>query len=59
MYSGHQASSVLAARVNAKRQELESLKELSSASNGLAKQMEELEKKLSTLNDGAQGPLLL
>jgi DASH complex subunit DAD2 len=43
------------ARINEKKQELESLMALRDLSAGLAKQMEELEGKLATLTDGTEG----
>jgi hypothetical protein len=48
-------SSVLQARINEKKQELASLRELQSLSAGLADQMEQLEQKLGTLSDGTEG----
>lgn len=47
-------SSALQARINEKKQELASLKELQSLSAGLADQMEQLEQKLATLSDGTE-----
>ena len=46
--------SALQARVNEKRLELESLKQLRDLSAGLAGQMQQLEEKLSTLSDGTE-----
>jgi DASH complex subunit DAD2 len=48
-------SSALQARINEKKQELASLKELQALSAGLADQMEQLEQKLATLSDGTEG----
>ncbi|KAI4216380.1 MAG: hypothetical protein LQ351_001390 [Letrouitia transgressa] len=45
---------MLVARINEKKAELESLKELCDLSAGLASQMQTLEEKLSTLSDGAE-----
>ncbi len=47
-------SSALQARINEKRAELESLKQLRALSAGLAGQMQQLEEKLATLSDGTQ-----
>ncbi|KIW05264.1 uncharacterized protein PV09_03796 [Verruconis gallopava] len=47
-------SSALQARINEKKQELASLKELQALSSGLADQMEQLEQKLATLSDGTE-----
>ena len=47
-------SSALQARINEKKAELESLKQLRDLSAGLAGQMQQLEEKLSTLSDGTQ-----
>ena len=56
---GSQASSapspMLVARINEKKTELESLKQLRDFSAGLAMQMQTLEEKLSTLSDGTEG----
>ncbi len=49
----------LQARVNEKRAELESLKELRDLSAAVASQMEALEQKLATLSDGTEGALPL
>lgn len=49
------ASPVLIARINEKKAELASLKELQALSGGLADQMQTLEDKLSTLSDGTEG----
>ena len=48
-------SPALIARINEKKAELESLKQLKDLSAGLAAQMEALESKLSTLSDGTEG----
>lgn len=48
-------SPALLARIEEKKAELESLKELRDLSSAVAAQMEALEKKLSTLSDGTQG----
>ena len=48
-------SPMLVARINEKRAELESLKQLQELSAGLALQMQTLEEKLSTLSDGTEG----
>jgi len=57
--SGNQASTgqspLLLARINEKKAELASLKELQALSAGLADQMQQLEQKLSTLTDGTEG----
>ncbi|KAI1907201.1 DASH complex subunit dad2 [Ophidiomyces ophidiicola] len=50
-----QQSSILAARVAAKRSELDDLKQLREVSGALATQMEALNQKLETLRDGAEG----
>lgn len=47
-------SSALVARIAAKRQELENLKQLRDLSADLATQMNALEQKLSTLRDGTE-----
>ncbi|KAK3722745.1 DASH complex subunit dad2 [Vermiconidia calcicola] len=47
-------SSALQARINEKKAELESLKQLRDLSAGLAGQMQQLEDKLSTLSNGTQ-----
>lgn len=56
---GSQASSapspMLVARINEKKTELESLKQLRDLSAGLAMQMQTLEEKISTLSDGTEG----
>ena len=49
-----QQSSALAARITAKRDELENLKQLRDLSAILAKQMGVLEEKLATLKDGTE-----
>lgn len=46
--------SALQSRINAKRTELENLKQLRDLSATLADQMSSLEQKLSTLRDGAE-----
>jgi len=48
-------SPALVARVNEKKAELESLKELRDLSAAAAGQMEALEQKLATLSDGTEG----
>jgi DASH complex subunit DAD2 len=48
-------SSALQQRINEKRAELDSLKQLRELSGGLAGQMEQLEEKLSTLSNGTEG----
>jgi DASH complex subunit DAD2 len=57
--SGNQASTgqspLLLARINEKKAELASLKELQALSAGLADQMQQLEQKLATLTDGTEG----
>lgn len=53
--SGASAGMSLQARVNEKREELESLKQLRDLSAAVASQMEALEDKLSTLSDGTEG----
>jgi DASH complex subunit DAD2 len=57
--AGNQAaagqSPILQARINEKKAELASLKELQALSAGLADQMQMLEDKLSTLNSGTEG----
>jgi DASH complex subunit DAD2 len=45
----------LAARIAAKRSELENLKQLKELSEALAAQMGALEEKLATLRDGTEG----
>jgi len=45
----------LIARVNEKKAELESLRELRDLSAAVAKQMEALERELATLSDGTEG----
>ena len=50
-------SSALQARINEKKQELASLRELQALSAGLADQMEQLEQKLGTLSDGTEGEI--
>ena len=48
---------MLVAKINEKKAELESLKQLRDLSGGLAAQMQALEEKLSTLSDGTEGEL--
>ena len=48
-------SPLLMARINEKKAELESLKQLRDLSGGLAAQMQALEEKLSTLSNGTEG----
>ena len=48
-------SSMLTARINEKKAELEGLKQLRDLSAGLALQMQTLEEKLSMLSDGTEG----
>ena len=50
-------SPVLAARLAEKKVELENLRELRDMSAGLARQMETLENKISTLSNGTEGEL--
>lgn len=50
-----QQSSALSMRVEAKRAELENLKQLRDLSGTLASQMQALEEKLGTLRDGTEG----
>lgn len=50
-----QHSSALAARIAAKKSELENLRQLRDLSGSLAKQMGALEEKLATLRDGTEG----
>lgn len=45
----------LVARVNEKKAELESLKELRDLGAAVASEMESLERKLATLSDGTEG----
>ena len=47
-------SSILQARINEKKAELENLKQLRDLSAGLAGQMQQLEDRLSTLSNGTQ-----
>ena len=49
------SSPLLSARINEKKAELESLRQLRDLSGGLAAQMQALEEKLSTLSDGTEG----
>lgn len=49
------SSPVLLARIEEKKAELASLKELQRLSAGLADQMQTLEDKLATLSDGTEG----
>jgi DASH complex subunit DAD2 len=48
-------NSILQARIEEKKLELENLKQLRDLSAGLAGQMQMLEDKLSTLSDGTEG----
>lgn len=48
-------SPALLARIEEKKAELASLKELQRLSAGVADQMQELENKLATLSDGTEG----
>ena len=48
-------SAALLSRINEKKAELESLKELRELSAAVANEMEALEQKLSTLSDGTEG----
>jgi len=48
-------SAALQARVNEKKAELESLRELRDLSGAVAAQMEALEQRLATLSDGTEG----
>jgi len=48
-------SPLLLARINEKKAELASLKELQALSAGLADQMQMLEEKLATLSNGTEG----
>jgi len=52
--SANSQSSILQNRINEKKLELESLKQLRDLSAGLAGQMQQLEEKLSTLSDGTE-----
>ncbi|EEP80857.1 predicted protein [Uncinocarpus reesii 1704] len=52
--SSSQSSSILAARVAAKKAELEDLRQLRDVSDALATQMEVLNQKLETLRDGTE-----
>jgi DASH complex subunit DAD2 len=49
-----QQTSNLQARINEKKMELESLKQLRDLSAGLAGQMQQLEEKLATLSNGTE-----
>lgn len=51
---GGAQSSALQSRINEKKLELESLKQLRDLSAGLAEQMQTLEAKLATLSDGTE-----
>lgn len=51
---GASQSNALQARINAKRQELEDLKQLKDLSGALATQMQALEDRLGTLRDGTE-----
>ncbi|KAM0715485.1 hypothetical protein Q7P37_008983 [Cladosporium fusiforme] len=52
--SQNSQSSALQARINEKKGELESLRQLRDLSAGLAGQMQQLEEKLGTLSDGTE-----
>lgn len=52
--SQNSQSSALQARINEKKTELESLRQLRDLSAGLAGQMQQLEEKLGTLSDGTE-----
>lgn len=52
--SSTNASPALLSRINEKKAELASLKELQTLSKALADQMEQLEEKLGTLSDGTE-----
>lgn len=52
--SANSQSSILQNRINEKKLELESLRQLRDLSAGLAGQMQQLEEKLSTLSDGTE-----
>lgn len=52
--SGSTQSSILQARINEKKVELENLRQLRDLSAGLAGQMQQLEEKLSTLSNGTE-----
>ncbi|KAE8348541.1 DASH complex subunit Dad2-domain-containing protein [Aspergillus coremiiformis] len=54
-----QQSSVLAARIASKKAELNNLKQLRDMSGTLAMQMQVLEQKIRTLNDGTEGVALV
>jgi DASH complex subunit DAD2 len=56
--ASQQQSSALGMRVEAKRAELENLKQLRDLSSTLSLQMQALEEKLGTLRDGTEGWLL-
>ncbi|KAJ9605370.1 DASH complex subunit dad2 [Cladophialophora chaetospira] len=58
-HSDQAPNSALQARINQKRQELESLTQLRDLSSNLTQQLEALEAKLSTLRDGAQSVALV
>lgn len=51
----HQQSSALVARIAAKKAELDNLKQLRDLSDSLSRQMQALENKIATLNDGTEG----
>lgn len=55
----NQTQSALQTRINAKRAELENLRQLRDLSGNLAEQLSALEGKLSTLKDGAQSVALV
>lgn len=52
--STNSQSSVIQSRINEKKLELESLKQLRDLSAGLAGQMQQLEEKLATLSNGTE-----
>lgn len=56
--SSARQTSALAARIEAKKAELEHLRQLRDVSDALANQMETLEEKLGTLRDGTEGKYL-
>lgn len=53
--AGHVQSPALLARIQEKKVELESLQELRQLSESLARQMQVLQDKLSTLSSGTEG----
>lgn len=50
-----QQASVLAARIESKKAELENLRQLRDLSHALAERMQALEEKIGTLKDGTEG----